>query len=228
MKKLLLLTLFVIHSFASGFQIPLPDTNVKSEKKEDKRYSDIISYLKEQNDGESYFYLFSFYLNGSYEPDTEGKVIEKNTELAIEYLEKAIQFNYPYATITLGSLYLYHEDFIIKENNIELAEKYLNLALENDVPEAYTILADIYFNFKEDGAKAVEYLSKGAEANIATSQYALAVIYKNGLNSEAFSLEPNEFIASKYLTDACLNNKKTKKLEELCSSDAVIKEKIGE
>ena len=113
-------------------------------------------------------------------------------------------------------------------NNIELAEKYLNLALENDVPEAYTILADIYFNFKEDGAKAVEYLSKGAEANISTSQYALAVIYKNGLNSEAFSLEPNEFIASKYLTDACLNNKKTKKLEELCSSDVVIKEKIGE
>ncbi len=227
MKKFIIMYLLCLTQlFSTGLNLNIGEDSVK--KSEDKKYSDIISYLKEQNDGESYFYLFSFYINGSPEPDSEGKTIEKNTDLAIEYLTKSIEHKYPHASITLGSLYLYHEDLIIKENNIEKAEYYLNKAIEDEVFEAYTVLADIYFNFKEDGEKAVNLLSKGANNNIATSQYALAVIYKNGLESKDFVLEANESISAKYLTDACLNPKKTKKVEEICSSKIVIKEKIGE
>lgn len=226
MKYILLALLLSTQLFSAGLNLNFNQEN--TEKIEEKRYSDIISYLKQQNDAESYFYLFSFYLNGSYEKDSEGKVIDKDTNLAIEYLQKAIDMGYPHGSITMGSLYLYHEDFIVRENNIEKAEFYLNQAIKDEVYEAYTILSDIYFNFKEDGEKAVNLLSKGAIHNIATAQYALAVIYKNGLSSATFNLEANEMISSKYLTDACLNPKKTKKVEEICSSQIVIKEKIGE
>lgn len=226
MKYLIILILFLNYLNANNLNILGNSDNIQTENIEEKKYSDILAFLEKQGDGESLFYLSSFYLNGSDKPDSEGKTVPKNTELAKKYLEKSVQLKYPFSAITLGSLYLYHEDFIVEENNIEKAEKFLNISLEQEVFEAYTILADIYFNFKGDAQKAVNYLSEGASHEIATSQYALAVIYNSGINSETFSIEKNELISSKYLTDACLNNKKTKKLEEICSSQIVIKEKI--
>lgn len=225
MKKILLILFFIkLNLLGTGFQIQ----GFQNDKKEEKKYSEIINYLKSQKDGESYFYLASFYINGSSEPDSEGKSIEKNTDLAIEYLKKAVNLNFPHAAVTLGSLYIYHKDFVLKENNLEEAEKYLKIAIDNELYEAYTTLADIYFSFKEDGKKAVEYLFLGANHNVSASQYALAVIYDKGLKSKDFVLEANEEIASKFLTDACLNNRKTKTLEEICSSELVIKETLGE
>lgn len=227
MKKLLIIMLISLSTnlFASQFGsiISAPgQATSNSEEKEVKKYSELIPYLENSNNGEMYFYLASIYLNGSPEKDTEGKTVEKNPEKAIEWFEKAVNKKFPYAAITLGSLYIYHEDFISKENNIELAEKYLNIAIESEVYEAYTPLADIYFNYKGDAKLATEYLFKGAEKFVATAQYGLAVIYNVGLKSENFSIEKNSIISAKYLTDACMNQKKTERIKKICFDPNII------
>lgn len=230
-KILIILICFIGEVFSSPMaQFPLQQN--QDEQNKPKRYEDIISFLtleSEKGNGEYSFYLGNFYLNGSYEKDSDGKIVEKNTKLAIKYFEKAVEEKFLYAAITLGSLYLYHEDFIKIPNNVEISESYLNKALEIDVFEAYTILGDIYFNYKGDGKKAIEYFFKGASKNIATSQYALAVVYNAGYKDKSFTVEKNDLISIKYLTDSCTNPKKTKKIESLCYNSAIIKkEKIGE
>lgn len=230
MNKILFILLITICFYSNLFSNQLEGlTNNSSKTEEKKSYSELIQYLETQGDGENLFYLANLYLNGSYTKDSYGNVVEKNTEKAIYWLNKSAELKFPYAAISLGSLYLYHEDFIIKPNNIELSEKYLNMALEIETYEAYTILADIYFNFKGKADIAIDYLMKGAEKNIATSQYALAVIYNKGLTDKSILIEKNEIISNIYLTKACTNNKKTKKIEELCyNSSLIIKEKVGD
>lgn len=227
----LLISLFLFNNslFATQEGINLPSSKTNNQETEKKSYSELLAYLEAQGDGENLFYLANIYLNGSYTPDSYGNVVEKDTEKSIFWLKKSIELNFPYSAISLGSLYLYHQDFLVKPNNIDLSEHYLNISIKNGTFEAYTILADIYFNFKGNPEQAVDYLMKGSEKDIATSQYALAVIYNTGLNSSNFNIEKNQDISNIYLTKACTNKKKTKKIEEICyNSDIVQKEKLGD
>lgn len=221
-KKIVLFIFCLITSLnaldMSGINI---DPNIKEENK-NKTYNELIPYLKSSNNGELYFYLASIYLNGSNIPDSEGNTVEKDTNEAIYWYEMAIKKGYPYASAVLGSLYLYHEDFIVRENNIELAEKYLIKSIEDEIYESYTPLADIYFNYKGDAKTAVRFLFAGAEKNIATAQYGLAVIYNTGLKSDAYNIEKNELISIKYLTKACMNPKKTKQIKNICTNPNII------
>lgn len=196
-------------------------TNNQQQQQEKKLYSEILSYLESQGDGENLFYLSQFYLNGSYEKDTDGKVVEKDTKKAIKYLTASSEKGFSFASITLGSLYLYHEDFIVIPNNIELSEKYLNIALKQGLPEANTILADIYFNYKGKSDIAIEYLSAGASENVATSEYALAVIYNAGLKDNVTNIPKSEDMANYFLTKACTNKKITTKIKEICEGGKI-------
>lgn len=212
-------SIFLLVGLAFAANPTNPLNNSSSQNKleiKDKKYSEILSYLEQKGDGENLFYLASFYLNGSEEKDSDGKTVQKNPDLAERWFKESVEKKFPFAAITLGSLYLYHEDFIVKENNIELAEKYLKISIEEGIFEAYTPLADIYFNFKGDAKKSLDYLSKGASKKIATSQYALAVIYNTGLKAEGFVLEKNAGISAKFLTDACTNSKRTKQINTNC------------
>lgn len=202
-----------------------PGVNSNNEKTEKKLYSEILSYLETQGDGESLFYLSQFYLNGSYEKDTDGKVVEKDTNKAIKYLKESSEKGFSFASITLGSLYIYHEDFIVIPNNIDLAEKYLNVALKQGLPEANTILADIYFNYKGKSDVALEYLSTGASENVATAEYALAVIYNAGLKDDVSNIQKNEDMSNYFLTKACTNKKITKKIKEICEGGKIAERK---
>lgn len=233
-KYIILLLIVIGEVFASplgGLPTGFNDSSTEQQN-QPKRYADILSFLdleSEKGNGEYSFYLANFYLNGSYEKDADGKVVEKNTDLAIKYFKKSIDSNFIYSAITLGSLYLYHEDLIKTPNNVDTAEFYLNKAISMEVYEAYTILGDIYFNYKGDAKKAIEYFFLGASQNISTSQYALAVIHNTGYKDDKFELEKSELLSIKYLTDACLNPKKTKKIESLCYNSSIIKkEKVGE
>lgn len=192
-----------------------------NQQQEKKLYSEILSYLEAQGDGENLFYLSQFYLNGSYEKDTDGKVVEKDTKKAIKYLTASSDKGFSFASITLGSLYLYHEDFIVIPNNLDLAEKYLNIALKQGLPEAYTILADIYFNYKGKSDVAIDYLSKGAAEDVATAQYGLAVIYNSGIKDQVSEVKKDEDMANYFLTKACTNKKITPKIKEICDGGKV-------
>lgn len=219
----------IVFLVSSGFSF-----NMDGEKEDyipisQKKYSEIINYLEtegKKGSGESYFYLSQFYLNGSPDKDKDGVSIEKNIDIAEDYLIKSSE-TYPLGAMTLGGLYLYNPEFIIKENNIEKSKKYLEIAINNGLFEAHTLLADIYFNFTGEAEKAIESLSIAAENNVATAQYALAVIYNKGLKSETINIEKNDLISSRYLTDACENPKKTQKITDLCfNNQLVVKEKI--
>ncbi len=225
LKIFLLLSTVVSLSFSFDMNKEKEDYIPISQKK----YSEIINYLEgegKKGDGESYFYLSQFYINGSPEKDKDGVSIEKNIDIAEDYLIKSSE-TYPLGAMTLGGLYLYNQDFIIKENNIEKALKYLQKAIDSGLLEAHTLMADIYFNFIGDAEKAIESLTIASSNNIATAQYALAVIYNSGLTSEKITIEKNQMISSKYLTDACENPKKTQKLIDICyNNQLIIKEKI--
>ena len=230
MKNLILIIalLLVVNLSASQMgALGMGGVPSSTQNNEAKEYSKLIPYLENSDSGEMYFYLANIYLNGSYEKDIKGEVVEKDTKKAIEWFKKSVEKKFPYAAATLGSLYLYHNDFIVLENNIELAEKYLLESIDIEVYEAYTALADINFNYKGDAKKAVSYLFEGTKHNIATAQYGLAVVYNTGLKHEGFSIEKNEIIAAKYLTDACMNKKKTEMVRKVCENSALVtKEKI--
>lgn len=230
MKNLIFTLLLAAFTSLSASQIgglDMGNSPASTENNEEKEYAKLIPYLENSDSGEMYFYLANIYLNGSYEKDIKGEVVEKDTQKAQDWFEKSVDKNFPYAAITLGSLYLYHQDFIIKENNIETAEMYLLKSIDIEIYEAYTALADIYFNYKGDAKKAVGYLFEGTKHNLATAQYGLAVIYNTGLESEGFSVERNDDIAAKYLTDACTNPKQTDMIRKVCQNPSLItKEKI--
>lgn len=196
--------------------------NSKVEEKK-KRYSELINFLETSNNGEYFFYLASIYTNGIPEKDSYGETVKKDTTKAIYFFNESIKKGFFLSSAVLGSLYIYHEDFIVQKNNVKKSEYYLNLALKNKIYDSTTILADLYFNYKNNPKEALKVLSIGAENKISTAQLALATIYNSGYENKDFSIKKNSFLSSKYLTDACTNKKATKKVKEICSSNSVDK-----
>ncbi len=225
MKKFLLIFLFLsINLFGmEGFSnLPsfetLPQQNAVSEKK--KNYQELITFLSQSNNGEYLFYLAIIYANGINTPDDYKNTVKRDVDKSVIYFNKAINNGYYNAAAILGAFYLYHESFMILPDNIKKSKKVLQLALKNKVYEATTFLADIYFNYENNPEKGLELLFLGADHNNAQAQLMVATIYGFGYNQGSFSVKKNDVMASQYLTMACTNKNKTKKIEDFCSKYA--------
>jgi TPR repeat protein len=215
------LNLFANTNFSS-LKVEPKEVNV-----EKKSYKELITYLKSHLNGENAYYLGMLYLNGSIDPDSYGESVNQNTELAEKYLMKASDLEFPFGSITLGSMYIYNQNFKNIKNKYDKAELYLKKAISEEIYEAYTILGDLYINYKNKPEDGIKVLFEGAKKGIASSQMALAMLYNDGYKDEEnnFELNSNEEISSKYLTKACLNKNITPKIKEMCYNNENI-EKI--
>jgi len=195
------------------------------EKTKNKTYKELISALEIAPNGEYAFYLAIIYTNGMSEPDSVGDTVEKDKGKALLFFNKSIELGYYNAAQVLGSLYVYHEDFITESDNILKAERFLKLSIENGSYEGTTILADIYMNYLDKPQKGIDILIVGAENGISGAQLMLAIIYNWGVNKDknGFEVKQDKMLAQMLITKACTNKNKTKKVIEFCSSKSIKK-----
>lgn len=102
-----------------------------------------------------------------------GKGVEKNTEKAKEYLEKAVSFDNRNAKYLLAMIYLKEYDY----PNIPQAIEWLK---ESENPQALYTLGKAYLKgivVEQDMEKAVHYLTLSAETKNSYAMYSLAKIY---------------------------------------------------
>ncbi len=237
---LILITIFTISqfSYANPFNIgnnktfnPISFSNNGSDLAQKinktKKYSDLINTLATSPNAEHALYLAIIYMNGISKPDTTGAIVKPDLKKAIFYFKKAIDLGNYNASAILGAMYLYHDKLAQTPNNIKKAKYYLNLALKNKIYGATTILADIYMNNEKNLKKAEEVLEIGAEHNVATAQFLLAILYNWGYTINGYTIKPNKIMANLLLTKACLNKNKTKRITEFCNSQYVIKKQKG-
>lgn len=230
MKKILLITALLLSTLNAtnlmgGGNYPLDTFNTTNQDINEKKksYTELISFLKNSNNGEYIMYLAVLYLNGSNHPDEEGNIVEKDIEKSIYYFEKSIKLEYFNASSILGSLYLYNNDFMILPDNIKKAKFYLELALEKEIYDATIALSTIYLYYDNEIDKGIDVLLVGAAKGVSTAQLGLATLFANG--SKDLNIVKNLPLANKYLTMACLNEKQTKKVKEYCSSKKVKKKR---
>jgi len=156
------------------------------------------------------------------ESDIYSYSIIRSKKQVIEALviKKAISLGYYNAAQILGSLYLYHKDFMTEKNFLKKAEQYLKLALKNGFYESTTNLANIYINYKNDYETALTYLIMGAEHDIAATQLMLAILYNWGYvdPKSGFEIKKDPYTAQMLLTKACTNKNKTPMVDNFCKS----------
>lgn len=107
-----------------------------------------------------------------------GKGVEKDTESAKKYLEKAISFDNKNAKYLLATIYLKEYDYA----NIPQAIKWLE---ESENPQALYLLGKEYLKgilVEQDKKKAVHYLTLSAEQKNSYAMYALAKVFLNDIN----------------------------------------------
>jgi TPR repeat protein len=144
---------------------------------------DILSCLNDLNELCNKNFVKAYVLFGDMYND--GHFVEKNTNKAIEYYEKAAVEKSNNALLKLGILYY-------ELNDKEKSYKYLNVASENGFVEAQFVygiylVRDIYNNINNDiitSKKTFEYLYKSSENNIIDSYLEVANCYYLGIGTE--------------------------------------------
>jgi len=229
MKKILTATIL---SFSAAFAaLPVPnlpgisggDTSSKTVeeiKKTKKTYETLVNALKTSNNADHALYLGVLYLNGSSDPDEEGKTLPENLELAKKYILKAINLGNYKAAALLGTLYLFDDRFRKEENAVEKARYYLTLAVKNEVWDATVALSSLYFYYDKDTDKGLTVLHLGAKHGVAAAQLALATLY--GYGSKDLDIPQNKFLGNQYIEKACTNPKQPQKVKDFCNSKSVI------
>jgi TPR repeat protein len=201
------------------------DLSIKNNKNTDKEqiiYKDMLTYLKKSNDADQLMILGSLYASGSKEKDSVGDTIPQNPYLAKKYLLQAANMGKYRALTILGGFILLKENMRILDPNLIDTEKYLLNAFQAGDIEAGSLLSNLYFQ-KNEPNKAIEILYISADKQDSSSQLALAIIFKEGLfiNQEQI-IKKDLKSANYYLTLACNNNNKTKKVEDFCFNNKKI------
>jgi len=218
-----IITLIVLTTgflFSNINPMSMSQNNAQEKVKEKKLYKELISSLSTSLNGEYTMYLAVIYLNGISEPDDIGETINPDIKKSIKYFEKAINQEYYNAASILGSLYLLDNKLSKEEDNVKKAKHYLKIALEKNIYEATVPLSTISIFYEKDSETALKYLHMGANNKIASAELTLATLYAYG--SEEFGVDKNLLIGNQFLERACLNKKKTEKVEEFCSSKDVL------
>jgi len=202
------------------------NTAQMTEENSKKTYDELINGLSKSFDPSHAMYLATIYLNGISEPDIEGHIVKADINKSIKYFEKSINLNDFKSAAMLGSLYLFDSRFDTQKDRVKKAKYYLNLAVKNGIYEATTALASIYLYYEKNTNKGFETLYLGAKNNNSSAQLILATLYAYG--SKDLNVSRNIILGNSFLEKACLNKKKTKKVEEFCSSDNVLNYKKNE
>lgn len=221
MLKIIYIFTLLLFSIANANELPnfnMKETQILPKEIENKKknYNDLIAMLSESNNPEYLFYLAIIYTNGISDKDDFGNIVKQDSNKAIFYYKKSFDYGYYNAAAVLGAMYLYNQNFIILPNNIKESKKWLQLALKNKVYESTTFLAEIYFNYEKNPKKGLQLLFLGAEKNNATAQIMVATLYGYGYKQGTFELKKNEAMGSEFLTLACTNKNKTKKVQDFC------------
>lgn len=105
-----------------------------------------------------------------------GDGVEKSTDDAIKWLEKAAEANYIEAYCLLGEIFAEIEKY-------EEAQKWLELAINNGKNDAgtMTVLGICLIFLDKSDARALRYLEEAAAVDDSEAQTLLGYIYKNGL-----------------------------------------------
>lgn len=128
-----------------------------------------LLWAAERGNGDAmyrYAYLFA-----------EGKYVEKDMSVAIEYYKRAAEYGVPMALNNLGVHYLYGD---IEEPNPEKALSCFIKAAEAELPLAITNLGKFYFEINPDADKAIPYLHKAESLGELDAFYTLGLCYRDG------------------------------------------------
>ena len=219
-KTITLIVLTTGFLFSNINPMSIAKNNTQKNIKEKKIYKELISSLSTSLNGEYTIYLAVIYLNGISEPDDVGETIKPDIKKSIQYFEKAINQGYYKAASILGSLYLLDNKLSKEEDNIKKAKYYLKIALDKGIYESTISLSTIYLYYEKDSETALKYLHIGANNHIASAELTLATLYAYG--SKEFGISKNLLVGNQFLEKACLNKRKTEKVEEFCSSKDVL------
>lgn len=144
-----------------------------------ERAKAVEAYLKaaEKNDPEAQFAVGFLYQIGDRIPDNP---LQKDTDSAIMWLQKAANQNFGDALILLGQIYL--DGLGVKEDKSKAIE-YFQKALNNDKPIAAYYLGDIYQwgrGVSKDQKKAIKYYNIAYDNNVLVAGLCLSSIYLHG------------------------------------------------
>lgn len=109
-----------------------------------------------------------------------GLGINKNTDEAIKWLEKAASQDNAYSNYLLASIYLYR---FADKKNIKLGLEYLKKAIDLGDERAQTEMAEILYSgsfVPKDIPRSIELFTKAADKGFEEAAYDLAKIYQDG------------------------------------------------
>lgn len=109
-----------------------------------------------------------------------GQSVEKNNQLAVQWMTKAANQDFKFSQTQLGLMYLFAKD--IPENN-DLAREWLVKGAAHGEGDALNALGIIYaegLGVKTSGEQAVTYFRQAADGGFATAQFNLGYQYYTG------------------------------------------------
>jgi len=110
----------------------------------------------------------------------EGKVVQKDIKLAMEWLNKAASAGHVMAQMTLGDIYMNGKGV---EKNFTEGIKWYSLAADNGNVKAMSFLGDCYYNalgVKQDLKRALGYYRSAAEQGDGNAVKMMGYFYYNG------------------------------------------------
>ncbi len=109
-----------------------------------------------------------------------GQPVEKNNQLAVQWMTKAANQDFKFAQTQLGLMYLVAKDI---PENYSLAREWLVKGATHGDNDAFNALGIIYvegLGVKANGEEAVKYFRKAADGGFAMAQYNLGYQYYTG------------------------------------------------
>lgn len=138
------------------------------ETDEYSKIPDAIKWLEESQNDTADFILGKEYMNGIH--------VEQDIEKAIQYFEKCLEKNNPYAAFKLGKIYLENRD-------VMKGIRYMDICAKQGNDIAQYILGMIYLKdeqIEKNVDKAIDYLARSAKQNNRFAQYALGKLFLFG------------------------------------------------